>query len=357
MLQKIKAYSADIARSAPQTLYRWVFKAIALLLVFATTMTALLCAMHIIRINDGKKTYEITTFFSTADSLAKKIAGENPFEVKSVSKGFHSTDVVISYYFPLSVTFKGETSTYNVSSGRLGDILAELGIQTDEYDMLSISPDKTITAATVLDIVDVEYKTETETVSIPFENTVVYSDKYFSYTQKTEGGKAGSKKVTSSVMYVDGVATSKTVLSEEIIKNPESSKTVVGTRAPQYASGKKMISTLELPSGLQLDANGIPVNYKSVKTLRATAYTHTGNRCSTGVWPEPGYIAVDPKEIPYGTKMYIVSADGRYNYGYAIAADTGGFIHGNRTDVDLFMDTEGQCRTFGRRDVVVYFLD
>ena len=356
MLLKIKAYSAKALKTAEHLIPVWAFKAIAMLLVFATVMTAFLCAMHIIRVSDGNRTYEVTTFFSTADSITKKIAGENDYTVKSVSKGFHSTEVVISYYFPLTVTYKGETNTYTVTSGRLGDILAELGVNYDEYDMLSISPDEKITDACVLDIVDVEYKTETEIVPIPYGNTVVYSDKYYSYTEKTNGGKQGSKKVTASVMYVDGVATSKTVLSEEVVKNPENSKTIVGTRAPQYAKGKEMMSTLELPSNFKLDSNGVPVNYKSVKTLRATAYTHTGNRCSTGVWPEVGYIAVDPKEIPYGTKMYIVSADGRYNYGFAIAADTGGFIKGDRTDVDLFMDTESQCLTFGRRDIVVYFL-
>ena len=77
---------------------------------------------------------------------------------------------------------------------------------------------------------------------------------------------------------------------------------------------------------------------------------------ATGIYPTPGYVAVDPKEIPYGTKMYIVSADGQYVYGYAIAADTGGFIHGDRADMDLFMDTHGQCVKFGRRDIVVYFV-
>jgi 3D (Asp-Asp-Asp) domain-containing protein len=105
-----------------------------------------------------------------------------------------------------------------------------------------------------------------------------------------------------------------------------------------------------------LDENGIPVNYKSSKRVQATAYTHTGNKCSTGVWPKPGYIAVDPKVIPYGTKMYIVSADGKYVYGYAIAADTGGFIKKRPTNVDLFMHTESACRKFGRRDVIIYFL-
>ena len=358
MLQKMKSVAKSTAQSAHKTIAANIIKAIALLLAVATVFTAVLYATHTIRISDGNKTYEMTTVFGTPDKMAQKVAAGQDYEIKSISQGFYSTDVVISYNFPLTLTVGNKTETYTVSSGKLGDILKELGVTVDEYDIVSHPLDTVFTSEAVVDIVDVEYKTEIFSEAIPYEKTVEYSDKYFSTTHKVvKTGHAGSKLVTCSVMYVNGVATTKTVLSEEVVSEAVDSKTVVGTRVPQYASSGKMMSTLEIPKNFALDANGVPVNYKSVKTLRATAYTHTGNRCSTGVWPEPGYVAVDPKEIPYGTKMYIVSADGRYVYGYAIAADTGGFIHGNRTDMDLFMDTEGQCRNFGRRDITVYFLD
>ena len=66
-------------------------------------------------------------------------------------------------------------------------------------------------------------------------------------------------------------------------------------------------------------------------------------------------MAVDPKVIPLGTKMYIVSADGEYLYGYCVAEDTGGAIQGNI--VDLFFNTYEECIQFGRRDVLIYILD
>jgi len=70
-----------------------------------------------------------------------------------------------------------------------------------------------------------------------------------------------------------------------------------------------------------------------------------------------GYVAVNPRIIPYGTRLYIVSTDGRYNYGYCIAADTGGFIYWNNAPVvDLFMNSESQCEAFGRRQVRIYVL-
>ena len=102
----------------------------------------------------------------------------------------------------------------------------------------------------------------------------------------------------------------------------------------------------------------VPLKFKKCLTFEGTAYTaSSGARCSTGVKPQPGRIAVNPKVIPYGTKMYIVSADGKYNYGYAIASDTGGFARKNPYAVDLYMSTEAACRQFGRRNVKIYILE
>ena len=93
-------------------------------------------------------------------------------------------------------------------------------------------------------------------------------------------------------------------------------------------------------------------------TGTGTAYTaRRGARTSTGKAVKVGLVAVDPRKIPYGTRLYIVSSDGRYNYGYAIAADTGGALRSGRVLVDLFYNTERECVNFGRRQVKVYILD
>ena len=75
---------------------------------------------------------------------------------------------------------------------------------------------------------------------------------------------------------------------------------------------------------------------------------------ATGTQARVGAIAVDPKVIPYGTRMFIVSEDGKYIYGEATAEDCGGLIKGNR--IDLYFDTLRECNTFGVRMCQVYFL-
>ena len=90
--------------------------------------------------------------------------------------------------------------------------------------------------------------------------------------------------------------------------------------------------------------------------MGSTAYCIPGGITSTGKVAQAGYIAVDPKEIPYGTQMYIVSADGNYIYGYCIAADTGSYIYDVDWTVDLFMNSTEQCVNWGRRDIIIYIL-
>ncbi len=350
----MKAAAADAIHPSSEAVAAKAFKIISAVLVIALVFSAIICAIHTIRVTDGKETYVKTTVFETPEAIAHKVAAGHDYEVKSITPGLYCTDVVISYSFPLTVTIGDRTEAYTASSGVLKDILSSLGIMIDEYDIVTPSCDTVITEACLVDIVDIEYKTEISTEAIPYENTLKYSDSHYTTTRKTlVAGVDGSKVVTSSVMYINGVRSDATVIDEQVVSSPVNAETLVGTKT---APKNKTVSTLKAPASLELDENGVPVNYKSVSTLRATAYTHTGFNCSTGVKPQPGYVAVDPKEIPYGTEMYIVSADGRYVYGYAIAADTGGFTKGNRTDMDLFMDTKNQCINFGRRDIIVYFL-
>lgn len=93
-----------------------------------------------------------------------------------------------------------------------------------------------------------------------------------------------------------------------------------------------------------------PTEFAVVATLsvEATAYTYTGNPTATGAYPREGLIAVDPEVIPLGTYLYVEG------YGYAIAADTGGAIIGNK--IDVFFPSLRECIEWGRRPTQVLLL-
>lgn len=87
-----------------------------------------------------------------------------------------------------------------------------------------------------------------------------------------------------------------------------------------------------------------------VLEMEATAYSseETDSRTATGRATGFGVVAVDPKVIPLGTKLYIEG------YGFAVAGDTGGAIKGMK--IDLGMRNLAECRKFGRRKVRVHVL-
>ena len=110
-------------------------------------------------------------------------------------------------------------------------------------------------------------------------------------------------------------------------------------------------------TGTLTTASGQELAYTQVLSCKATAYTtqrQSWKKTATGTTARVGAIAVDPRVIPYGTRMFIVSADGSITYGVATAEDCGGNIKGNR--IDLFFDTYNECISFGVRTCDVYLL-
>ncbi len=262
--------------------------------------------------------------------------------------------------FKITLTVDGKTSTKKVSGKTVEDALSVFGVELKGEDFTEPARDKELTNGMKIAVYRVEIKERTEKESIPYETEYTYSDSlYRNRTRTLEGGKEGTKAVVYEDCYVNGELQKTNKKSEKVLKKPERELVQVGTKVNVVTTGLPVgtpISEMAEPSYLKIGANGLPTNYKSVINAQATAYCIPGGITSTGKRAQTGYIAVDPKEIPYGTEMYIVSADGRYVYGYCIAADTGSYIYDVDWTVDLYMNSEAQCRNWGRRDIIIYVL-
>jgi len=141
-------------------------------------------------------------------------------------------------------------------------------------------------------------------------------------------GRNGIAKDTHLISYRDGNIVSNRKIDSRLISAP--SPTVVATGSYESVSRQGALRT-----------------GRSIKFL-ATAYTHTGYRTAIGAKTRRGIVAVDPRVIPFGTRLYIEG------YGYAVAADTGGLIKGRR--IDVFLDTYRECINWGKRPVNVFIL-
>lgn len=336
---------------------------------------ALMCALAVggaalfvhsgrtVKISDGEDEFTVKTFASdVADALSSvKLKSQN-YRVLSVNVKDRLTSVRIAYTFPVFITMGDKTLEVQTVKSTVGEILTDAGYTVDDHDMVEPSVDTVVEETAYIDYINIDYVSGSYTEAIPYTTEKVYSSSYEVGTEKTEKGVDGVRQVNYTSKIVNGV-TVETVVNDTItLSESVSAKQIIGTKSTgantvTTSDSVNTVSTLTPSSPIELDANGNPVNFKSHITVQATAYTYTGNNCSTGVAPQPGYIAVNPKYIPYGTKMYIKSSDGKYIYGYAVAADTGGFVKKRPTNVDLFFGSQSACTAFGRRNVEIYILE
>ena len=356
------------------TIKLMVVKCVTALLI-STVMASSLVAFatanpqNTVTIIDGERKVELNTYRTTAEEIlddAKiKLAIGDKATLKTSSNG---SVLTVSRAFPVYITVGNDTKMISFAGGTVADALKTAIVTLNENSVCNLKLDTLLSKETYIDIVDVKYVTESYEESIPFTAKVEYSSSLEKGKQKVTGGVNGSRIVTVKKTYKNGTIAETETLSTTITKPAVDKVTTIGTKVTKKSTAKKStdsiayssiktISTLKAPASLTLTKSGIPTSYKKKVTVEATAYTdHSGTRCASGVLPQTGYIAVNPKVIPYGTKMFIVSKDGKYVYGYAIAADTGGFIKKRPNNVDLFFNSKGECRQFGRRDVVIYFL-
>ena len=325
--------------------------------------TLLGCSIYTVNIFDGENTYTIRTLNGSVTSALSGVDLKSDcYNIEATEVAGRTTTVEIAYTYPVYITQGAKTIEVEFKGGTVADALALAGITTDEFDFIEPAPETRITKTTYIDYTDIDYAKGSYKEAIPFTTETVYSKTAPKGEVKTlSAGKNGEKQINYTEKLVNGVITEKTIDSTVVLTEPVNAKKQVGTKekpaAVKTSAQVKSVSVLTPSKAIELDANGNPVNYKSKMTVRATAYTYTGNKCATGVSPKPGYIAVNPKVIPYGTKLYIKSPDGRVVYGYAVAADTGGFIRRHPTGVDLFMSSKSACVSFGVRNMEIYILE
>ena len=241
------------------------------------------------------------------------------------------------------------TNSYGETVGELlerihmplnGDDTIDVALETMTYDGMELNIDRWTTA------------TEFVYEEVPFETEYVQTNKMVKGDEKvTTEGVNGELKHTTKITYFNGQEVSREVVATEETVAPVNQVIKQGTFEAE--KGK-----LTIGDGVIVTADGEIYTYNKTMKVKATAYTHTDAGCNkttaTGTTVHWGTVAVDPKLIPYGTKMFIVSNDGKFVYGLSAAEDCGGSIKGNR--IDLYMPTTKQCFAFGMRNCTIYFL-
>ncbi|MCM3088919.1 Uncharacterized conserved protein YabE, contains G5 and tandem DUF348 domains [Bhargavaea ginsengi] len=250
----------------------------------------------------------------------------------------------------------GQESKVWTTSTTVADFLSKQGIKLGENDRVEQGMDETVKPGSSVKVVRVEKVTDVVEESTDFTVQTKKDNGLLKGKEKVvQNGEAGKVERTYEVIKEDGKEVARKLQNEKVVKNPVNKVVAVGTKAPAPA---KAVASKSSGKVVQASAprNEAPAGGKEFY-VTATAYTASCNGCSgitaTGInlKANPGakVIAVDPRVIPLGSKVWVEG------YGTAIAGDTGGAIKGNK--IDIFVPTKDQAYSFGRQKVKIKILN
>lgn len=317
------------------------FIMIVLALVSVLTMGFSTALGNDVELNINGKTKTVFTYEKTVGDFLEKegIVLKNKDLVSPSLDKEIDKDMKIVISSPKSYHIKdGDKTLIAEASGyTVADVLDNLEIKLNKLDRVSLPLDEIAKEGMEIKIDRVVVENLENKIEIPFETESRENKDMFEGEKKViTKGEVGQKTESLKNTYVNGVLETTEVLKSEITKDPVKEVVEVGTKKGTVAPNGK--------------------NAKRVIVMQATAYDPTaGSKTAMGTRARVGAVAVDPKVIPLGSKLYIESMDGFASYGYATAEDTGGAIKGNR--IDLFYNSNAEANRFGRRNVKVYVLD
>ena len=246
----------------------------------------------------------------------------------------------------------GQSMVTNTHGETVGELLERINVGLNEGATIDVALDTMTYDGMELNLDRWTTSTEFVYEEVPFEIEYIDTNTMLRGEEElvTEGVN-GERKHTTQITCFNGEEVSREVIATVETVAPVNQVIKRGTFEAE--EGK-----LTIKDGVIVTADGEIYTYEGTMQAKATAYTHTDAGCdmrtATGTTVHWGTVAVDPRQIPYGTKMFIVSNDGKYVYGLSAAEDCGGSIKGNR--IDLYMPSTKQCYAFGVRNCTIYFL-
>ncbi|EGU0987793.1 DUF348 domain-containing protein [Listeria monocytogenes] len=305
-----------------------------------------------ITINDnGTKKDVWSTKTNVADLLKDENITTRPQDVLNVALDTKLKDglkVNIDRAIQLSLQNGTKKDTVWTTKTKVSDLLAEKNIKLDQDDRVLPAKDSNLKEKMTVEVTYVNSKAEKKNEQVKFETVYKEDDSLNKGVEKVvQEGKNGEKVVEYKVTFENGKEKKRDVIKENVTSNKTDKVVVRGTK-------EKVVATQVSNSSSSASSSSSSAPSSGGKTYRmeSTAYSGGGiTAYGINLSANPGLkvIAVDPRVIPLGSKVWVEG------YGEAIAGDTGGVIKGNI--VDVYFPNESQCYSWGRRMVTVKVLN
>ena len=201
----------------------------------------------------------------------------------------------------------------------------------------------TVTEKIITEQIEIPYETITKDVSAAGTETK---------DQVIQAGVNGLKEIKYKVKYQDNVEIERTMISEEIIRNPIEKIVQISTKITSRSGSRANYSTEALPASVA----GIE---PTVVSMNTSAYCACVRCCgksngitSSGAKATEWYTVAAGSGYPIGTVIYIPALADKPNGGWFVVQDRGGAISNNR--IDVYMGSHQAAINFGRRNLECY---
>ncbi|WP_343762505.1 3D domain-containing protein [Clostridium oceanicum] len=302
---------------------------------------------------DGKNVKNITTFKKTYGDVLKAnniTIGPKDKVTPSLNENIkHGSKISIKKAVDVKVNVDGKDIAFKSAEENVGKMLKKEGISLRDIDKVLPSKDTKLKKGLNVSVIRVETKLVKTTKHIPYEVVTKKDKSLFKGSKRTiKEGQNGEKEFTTKIVYENGKEASRKIVAQAIKKQPVSKIIAMGTNSsPTFSRGgsisngrcMRMRATAYCSSYEDTGKNPGDADYGVTAT--GTAAKRNPNGYSS--------IAVDPRIIPLGTKVYVEG------YGYAIAEDTGGAIKGNV--IDLYFNSSSEVDNWGSRWVNLYIMN
>lgn len=225
----------------------------------------------------------------------------------------------------------GKSNKYWTPIVTVNQVLKRLNVAINPGDQVIPAPNKIVSSEETIEIIRFTENYIKQPVKVPFK-VERRNDKSIErgVNRVVQQGREGLIQRTVKITLKNGKEIKRELVGTTVVRKPVNKIVSVGTLRVIVSRGED-------------------IKFSRVIRMSATAYSYTGHRTASGIYPYRGSVAVDPRVIPLGTKLYIEG------YGYAKALDVGSAIKGNR--VDVFFDSDRLAHRWGRRSVKVYILE
>lgn len=338
--------------------YKGMKLTLSILLIIAAALGVMLAAFAAVQvtdyvITDGDYTVHIRAEMDELSTVLQK----NGFSLINAEYTYEKRGdcifVTITRKPMVTVVSADEELTAIVDEGTVGETLERLGIETSKNDLVSYGYAEKVFNGMVISVERVTYEYDTEEVVLPYKTEYVDDDKsYVGVDKVLTAGADGVRSITYESMYIDGVFADRSEYSISVEQEPVNEVISRGTKEVVYSEDASV--TVDTEAKTLTTQDGEVLSYSKVLTMKATAYTYSssGNITSSGVPVQVGVVAALPSTLPQGSRVYIVSPSGTWEYGMAVVGDKPG-----SDIIDLFMETRSECMQFGVREALVYVIE